>query len=889
MVKKDLNLNMKPPLFEMNESSVLTNLAQDTKNNDITNIIRIGLAGGGTGGHVYPALAVKERLDQFDTEADLQFTYFGSADGTEAEITAYAGIDFIPIESAAVRTKSPHRFIKGIYMLWKGTQSALRHLREESIDVIFATGGYASAPICRAAAKLGIPIILFLPDVIPGWAVKFIAKDASLILCSNRKSLDYLDPTKSIETGYPVRSVFQRKFNGGRKSIRETAKKSLGLNNTHPTVLVAGGSIGSRAINDQIISSLPELLNVANVVHVAGQNDYNRVVKETQAFVDEYSKKYIVFGYSEKMEELMAAADLGIFRGGASVIGEASIASLPSIIIPGLFSDQSANAEVLKTAGASIVIGEQNLDQLGKTILHLISQPTELGRMAENMSAVSRPYAAEQISSIILKAATKKSPELPPNIHLVGAGGIHLSGIGEILLQNGHKVTGSDLIDSDSTRKLTKRGAKIYIGHSENNIDHPDLVVTTAAAKTDNPELKAAREKGIPIISRAEMVNRLVSDRQLLAVAGSHGKTTTSSLTTLMAQNAGLDPIALIGGNIPDLNNSNVLNGRGQTAIVEADEYADAFLSYNPSIAVITNIDPDHLDYFGTEQIFFESFEKFTSQIVSGGILIVCADDEGAINIAKNIPRDDLQVETYSVHPHRGDWYAQTIEYKEDMTQFDVFFKKQKLGTASIKLVGQHNVGNFLAALAASMHAGVDFATAAQTAQTFKGARRRFELVGEITIKGGSEITTNYPISVIDDYAHHPTEIKATIRAAKNRYPDRRIVACFQPHTFSRTKYLLDEFISCFDGIDSLLLLKTFAAREDPVDGMSAKDLVDLIPSIDATYVDSIDQAVITAVNKIQPGDVFISIGAGDVTRVPWLLLPELQKVAWTQALGDDA
>jgi UDP-N-acetylmuramate--alanine ligase len=223
------------------------------------------------------------------------------------------------------------------------------------------------------------------------------------------------------------------------------------------------------------------------------------------------------------------------------------------------------------------------------------------------------------------------------------------------------------------------------------------------------------------------------------------------------------------------------------------------------------------------------------------------------------------------------------------MTQFDVFFKKQKLGTASIKLVGQHNVGNFLAALAASMHAGVDFATAAQTAQTFKGARRRFELVGEITIKGGSEITTNYPISVIDDYAHHPTEIKATIHAAKNRYPDRRIIACFQPHTFSRTKYLLDEFRSCFEGIDSLLLLKTFAAREDPVDGMSARDLADLIHGVDVAYVDSIDQAVLTAAKKIQPGDVFISLGAGDVTRVPWLLLPELQKIAWNQALGNDA
>ena len=887
MATKDIKSSMKPPLFELNESSELAHLDQNKKNEDIENIIHIGLAGGGTGGHVYPALAIKERLSRFDTEAELRFTYFGSTEGKEAKIIANEDINFIAVESAAVRTKSPYHFLKGIYMLWKGTQSAIQHLREESIDVIFATGGYASAPICRAAAKLGIPIILFLPDVVPGWAVKFISKDANLILCSNKKSLDYLDSTKSIETGYPVRTVFQEKFNGERNSIRSGARDSLGLRNDHPTVLIAGGSIGSRLINDQILRTLPEVLEVANVIHVTGDRDYGRVIKETKSLAETHAEKYLVFDYSDEMEVLMAAADIGIFRGGASVVGEASIASLPSIIIPGSFSDQSANAEILRTAGASIVLAEKDLEKLGETIVHLISHPSELSRMTENVSALSRPYAAEQISSIILKAATQNSPELPVNIHLIGAGGIHLSGIGEILLQNGHKVTGSDLVESDITKKLAKRGAKIHIGHSERNIDHPDLVVTTAAAKTDNPELQAAREKGIPIVSRAEMVSRLISDRRLLAVAGSHGKTTTSSLAALMAQKAGLDPIALIGGNIPDLNNSNVLNGRGQTAIVEADEYADAFLSYKPSIAVITNIDPDHLDYFGTEQIFYESFKKFTSQIVRGGVLLVCADDEGAMTITENSPRDNLQVETYSVYPKGGDWYADKIEYREDITRFDVYFKTQKLGSVSIKLVGQHNISNFLAALAASMHAGVDFMTASQAAHTFRGARRRFELVGEITFQHNLENIKKLPISVIDDYAHHPTEIRATIRAAKNRYPDRRIIACFQPHTFSRTKYLLNEFRDCFEGIDSLLLLKTFAAREDAVDGLSAKDLVDLIENIEVAYVDSIDDAVQAAVQKIKPGDIFISIGAGDVTKVPWLLLPELQKVTWDRALGN--
>ena len=288
-------------------------------------------------------------------------------------------------------------------------------------------------------------------------------------------------------------------------------------------------------------------------------------------------------------------------------------------------------------------------------------------------------------------------------------------------------------------------------------------------------------------------------------------------------------------------------------------------------------------DYFGTEENFFSSFNQFIERILPNGILLISHDDEGARKLRNNCNREDIRIESFSTVTENADWYAKDIAFSKssELTSFEIYMKGRRLGASSLRLTGDHNVSNFLAALAASMHAGADYSRASEIAASVKGARRRFELVGEVTLRQSLSSIQSRKVTVIDDYAHHPSEIKATIAAAKTRYPDRRLVICFQPHTYSRSSYLLDKFIPCFEGIDKLLILDTFPARETEADGLSAKELLARLEMKDTSHVDSVSEAIDHVVNLLEPGDVFIGVGAGDVTDVPWGVLPRLQNLAW--------
>ncbi|MQC83031.1 MAG: UDP-N-acetylmuramate--L-alanine ligase [Chloroflexi bacterium] len=456
----------------------------------------------------------------------------------------------------------------------------------------------------------------------------------------------------------------------------------------------------------------------------------------------------------------------------------------------------------------------------------------------------------------------------PPRVHLVGAGGVHMSAIGQLLIARGHTITGSDLAPSDYTRRLERLGATIYDGHSPANIGDAQLLVVTAAVKQDNPELVAARERGIPVILRAEMVQRLIADREVLAISGSHGKTTTTNMLALMAERGGLDPLVLLGGDSPDLG-GNVRNGEGKHAVLEADEYAEAFLQYTPKIALVTNIEVDHLDYYGTEERVHAAFAQFASQIVPDGTLIVCADSPGseALGVARRAA--GAHVERYSLEGD-ADWRARALRGNDrgglDAT---VELDGRELGKLSLAVPGRHNVSNALGALAVAMRAGVDFHRAAAAVADFRGARRHFELIGEVT-RGGQ------PITIVDDYAHHPTEVRATLAAARQRFSGRRLVACFQPHTYSRSSYLLDAFRTCFEALDALYLLPTYAARETPDAGIDAAALAKEITNPVPIELESIAAGAKRIAADLQPGDAFLTIGAGSVTELAPAVLREL-------------
>ena len=451
----------------------------------------------------------------------------------------------------------------------------------------------------------------------------------------------------------------------------------------------------------------------------------------------------------------------------------------------------------------------------------------------------------------------------PRHVHLVGIGGMHMSAIAQLLLVDGVRVSGSDLADTALTRRLRDLGATVYQGHAAEQIGDADLVVYTAAARPDNPEVAEARARGVETIIRAAMVARILEGRIGVAVAGTHGKTTTASLLTLLLVEAGLAPTYLLGGESLDLG-GNAAAGVGPHVVVEADEYAGAFLEYRPRLAIVTNVEADHLDYYGTSERVVDAFRQFLQRVQPEGVIIACADSPLLAELLDEpLP---APVQTYSGKTMRADWYIGDNWPANGGSVFEIWHRSEFYGRFELSRPGDHFIFNATAAIAAGAWLGLSAQQMAATLPRFQGAKRRFELVGEAA-----------GVTVVDDYAHHPTEVRATLQAARLRYLHNRLVLLFQPHTYSRTAYLLDEFATCFAGADMLYVLETFAARETAEAGVGAQALVERIERPAARYLADHEEAVATLRDVLQPGDVLLTMGAGDVNQVGPRLLAALE------------
>jgi UDP-N-acetylmuramate--alanine ligase len=462
---------------------------------------------------------------------------------------------------------------------------------------------------------------------------------------------------------------------------------------------------------------------------------------------------------------------------------------------------------------------------------------------------------------------------IPRRVHLVGIGGIHMSAIAHVLLAWGHQVSGSDLRLSPLTERLHHQGATIYEGHAASHLGDAELVVYTAAARPDNPELTEAKRRGLPLLQRAELIARLLEGRQAIAVAGSHGKTTTTALIAFMLQEAGCDPTFLVGGEMIDLG-TNARAGRGEHIVVEADEFAGAFLHYRPQVAVVTNIEPDHLDFYGSFQRLTEAFRQFMSQVAADGFLIACADDPTVRNTLAHPeaePPIQARIIRYGLKKN-GEFFPENISSKGICGYtFLLKYDEESYTPFETHLAGGHQVNNALAAIIVARVLGLPKPAVRVALSRFRGVQRRFQFVGQTA-----------DITIMDDYAHHPTEISATIAAARERFPSRRLVCLFQPHTYSRTRYLLDGFRTCFQGVDQLLIAETYAAREKPSAGMSAQELAEAIDSPPASYAGGLEEAPSKVVETLRPGDVFFTIGAGDIDQVGPKVLEALKEGPWT-------
>ena len=448
------------------------------------------------------------------------------------------------------------------------------------------------------------------------------------------------------------------------------------------------------------------------------------------------------------------------------------------------------------------------------------------------------------------------------SIHFVGIGGIGMSGIAEVLLAHDFEVSGSDQRESDVVTRLRSLGATVHVGHRAENVTRSDVVVFSSAVKRDNPELVIARQRGIPVIPRAEMLAELMRLKDGIAIAGSHGKTTTTSLVATVLREAGLDPTVIIGGKLNALG-TNAARGAGDLLVAEADESDGSFLHLSPTIATITNIDAEHLDHYGDHARVKDAFVSFANRVPFYGVVVACLDHPHVQDI---LPRIEKRVATYGLSA-QADYRARNPEVKGLTTSFEVIRRGESLGNFEVRMPGIHNVLNALATIAVADELAVDHAKIKSALASFTGVQRRFTIVGE---HGG--------LTIVDDYGHHPAEVEATLEAAQRAY-GRRLMVAFQPHRYSRTQHCFDELTRAFNRADVLFLTDVYAAGEDPIEGADSAHLAQAIRAHghrDVTHVPQVGDLVEAMAQRAQPGDIIITMGAGNITRIGRDLLAHL-------------
>ena len=441
------------------------------------------------------------------------------------------------------------------------------------------------------------------------------------------------------------------------------------------------------------------------------------------------------------------------------------------------------------------------------------------------------------------------------HVHMVGIGGIGMSSIAEVLLSRGYAVSGSDLSSSEVTDHLQQLGAKIFEGHQARHVSDADVVVYSSAVDAhSNPETLEAERRHIPIIKRADMLGELMRTKYGVAIAGTHGKTTTTTMAGLVVSRGGFDPTIIVGGKVAVFG-SNAVAGEGDIIVIEADEYDRAFLRLTPSIAVITSIDEEHLDIYRDLGDIKDSFVQFANSIPFFGSAIVCVDDEHVESI---IARIDRRVVTYGLSSNAV-VRAENIEQIGFQSAFDVTVAGQTIGRVELRVPGIHNLENALAAIAVGLELDIPMPTIVDALHDFTGVERRFEI-----------LSTANDIIVVDDYAHHPAEVVATLGTASRVWPERRIVAAFQPHLYSRTRDLEDEFARAFPDADVVMVTDVYPAREKPIEGVSGRRLVERASDAgheDVSFVQNVKDLPAALLERVRPGDAVILMGAGDIWR----------------------
>lgn len=871
--------------------------------------MRVVISGGGTAGHAYPAMAVADVLQARGAE----IVFIGTTAGPESRLAGERNYRFEPVDISG-RSKGlvSIRNLTAAVRLLGATARSVFLLGVIEPDLVLTTGGYVSLPVALASAIQGLPLVVHEQNTVPGLANRIASRFARSVGTAFPGTEERFGSRGQL-VGNPVRAEITASKVA---DAREAALEEFGLAPGRRTLLIAGGSQGARSINTAAFEAYErwrqkDSLQVLHLVGPRNADESEAALAGLRGADDRVMWR--VVPYTERMDLAYTVADLAVCRSGATTIFELAASGVPAILVPyphSVDADQLHNARAVVAAGGAEMILDTalNADTLTSRVDALLSNVQDLAIMGTKIRSLFIPNAADLLADLVweatrdrgslagsrsvlgLKASsrtTRKAREsllhdsspslarasptsdpaaLQPSglqhalavgwrrVHMVGIGGAGMSAIARILREGGVEVTGSDLSDSASIGRLRAIGMNVEVGHSAERVGDADIVIYSAAVPEDNVEIAAARARGIDVVTRGEALARIVGSHRVVAVSGTHGKTTTSGMLATILDTAGLDCTYVVGADLSHRGPGGKL-GSGDIAVVEADEAYGSFLALEPHLAVVTNIDTDHLDYYGSLDGVREAFQRFVSGAEE---LIVCVDDAHASSLehrSKSSYGFDTTADVASV-----DLIAEAHG-----SEFTIEHKGRVVGEVLLQVAGRRNVQNALGAAAAALQIGVPDEAVIAGLNAFKGLSRRFEYRGSVA---GAD--------VIDDYGHHPTEIEATLTDARAG-PWSRIVAVFQPHLYSRTQSLAREFGAALANADIVVVTGIYGAREAPIPGVTGKLVAEAAceaaPRKRVAYLPKLEEAALFVKDEMRAGDLVLSLGAGDITTLPERLL----------------
>ncbi|GAB4184474.1 MAG: hypothetical protein Tsb0015_00440 [Simkaniaceae bacterium] len=801
---------------------------------------KILIAAGGTGGHIIPALALaqdlKNHLEVFFCAAalDKKSAYF-----TDREIKVYS------IEGGTPFVKKPLKFFKNLWAIVRGILQSYKICKKEKPDLVVGFGSFHSFPPLVCAKWFKIPIILFEPNLVPSKVNRIFSRWAVLSTGVFEEIKEQLNGAFK-RVSFPI---YQKS-----KIPIEEARAYFGLDPCRFTLLIFGGSQGAESIN-QIFFQMASALNTwkVQVIHIVGNQQY------AEKLQIKYRKEGIIAAvkvFEKNMFYAWQAADIAICRSGAATISELIHYEIPAILIPyprASENHQKVNAEYFcNKIQAGILCSEKKASP--DVLLKLLSESMmKLEEMKNNLSLFNKKQSSRRLYHVVLKELNLKQPYF-----FIGIGGIGMSALALILLQKGYTVCGSDVKNSDTTKMLIDKGAVIHFQQKAENIKKDMIVVYSSAIKDKHPELQAAKGLNLLLMHRSELLDQLMREKEPILITGTHGKTSTTALLSHTLQAAGFDPSYVIGG-IPLSNKVHGYMGKGEYFVGEADESDGSFIRTPSFGALITNVESDHLDFWKSEEKMREGYIEFISQVRNKNYLLWCGDD----------------AYLSSIHPEgssygfseKCDFWIQNFSQKGFFSTFDLSYKDQFFPAITIPMIGRHNALNAAGVFALAWKLGASEEDIRTGLKDFMGVGRRCERKGRLRDS----------IEIYDDYAHHPTEISTTLKALKQAYPARNVIAVIQPHRYTRLKNLFEEFAESLLHADKIILTDIYAAGEEEIPGFSIQNLVKKIEQKgqrNITYIKR-NELVEYLKGRLQNDDVMITLGAGDITQIGSHLLED--------------